>query len=154
MADITAKSKWAFWTMILTVVVFSTVPSWVLIEKLSDYYFFLAGSAGTPLKVTRTVNFPNRSLSRNFEPPDIHFVEFRLAASGARKVGLAASFNGWQPENMPLHAQRRGEWKVVVPLPPGTYRYAFDVDGRWTPDPATDRTDRHQGREVSVKEVP
>ncbi len=154
MADITTKSKWAFWAMILAVVVFSTVPSWVLIEKLSDYYFFLSGSEVTPLKSTKDINFPHRSLSKSYEPPDIHFVEFRLAAAGARKVGLAASFNGWHSENMPLQPETRGEWKVVVPLPPGTYRYAFDVDGSWIPDPATDRTDQHRGRKVSIKKVP
>ena len=83
----------------------------------------------------------------------IHFVEFQLAASAANTVGLAASFNGWKSTLMPLHAEKGGTWRVVVPLPPGTYAYAFDVDSRWTLDPGATSEER-SGRSVSIRRVP
>lgn len=56
---------------------------------------------------------------------------FRLAAPGARSVYLIGTFCGWDRRAHPLHlGEKEGVWEVVIPLGPGTYEYAFLVDGR------------------------
>jgi 1,4-alpha-glucan branching enzyme len=149
--DVTARSKWAFWTMILTVVAFAGVPSWVLVESFEDYRRFFSGSSVRPIKARpsmRAPHAPGREDAR-----DIHFVEFHLDAPEATSVRLAANFNGWRAEALELEREA-GVWKIVVPLPPGTYAYAFEVDGKWTPDPTAARSMKQRGREASVRKVP
>ena len=64
-------------------------------------------------------------------------VSFVFAAPGAQKVSLAADFNDWAPDALPLVQSAAGIWSVAVPLAPGRYSYSFVVDGRtWEADPA------------------
>ncbi len=68
----------------------------------------------------------------------VHFV---LDAPGATQVALVGSFNGWDPDALPLKRDRRSSrWEISVPLKRGeTYLYNFVVNGRtWIPDPATE----------------
>jgi hypothetical protein len=51
----------------------------------------------------------------------------------ANRVMLAGSFNGWDPDVLPMKDTDSG-WIVSVKLGPGKYWYKFIVDGNWTPD--------------------
>lgn len=61
---------------------------------------------------------------------------FGIRAPEAERVGLAGSWNGWNPEVDPLHRGPDGRWSAEVRLPPGRHAYKFVVDGVWTLDPA------------------
>jgi 1,4-alpha-glucan branching enzyme len=62
-------------------------------------------------------------------------VRFDLERSGASRVALAGSFNGWSMSAHPLARNAGGLWTIVVPLPPGEYRFMFVVDGEWMSPP-------------------
>jgi 1,4-alpha-glucan branching enzyme len=85
--------------------------------------------------------------------PDIQFVEFSLVAPDAKSVELAADFNRWRPESLPLEQEEGGRWQVIVPLPPGEYHYAFRVDGAWVQDPDAEGKGKRGGREASIRRV-
>ena len=61
-------------------------------------------------------------------------VVFAIEAPSARRVQLAADFNGWTVDGneMTPHAS---VWTKVVKLNPGRYRYRYVVDGMWQTDP-------------------
>lgn len=151
MADATKKGKAAFWALALGVLVLAGVPSVVLIESARDYWRFLRGWDPGVLKPTTTRRVPHRG--DGGEPPDIRFVDFELKAPDAKAVSLGASFNGFEAAALALTRGNDGVWRVTVPLPAGSYDYGFDVDGRWTVDPAGGRAVKRGNRDVSTKEV-
>ena len=56
-------------------------------------------------------------------------------AEDASTVGVAGSWNSWQPEPMQV-AQEDGLFYTVVALPPGQHEYMFVIDGeQWASDP-------------------
>lgn len=65
-------------------------------------------------------------------------VRFVVAAPGARSVTLVGDFNAWNTSATPLARDPvAGVWTVTVSLEPGTYQYAFVVDGTaWLADPS------------------
>ncbi|MFA5124059.1 isoamylase early set domain-containing protein [Zavarzinia sp.] len=65
-------------------------------------------------------------------------VRFVLSEPDAASVTLAADFNGWSSEAMPLRRTADGDWEIVVPLRKGrAYQYNFVIDGDvWVVDPS------------------
>ena len=61
--------------------------------------------------------------------------EFGLLAPQARSVFLAGNFNQWNLSSHPLKKDKRGIWKISLPLNPGRYEYRFFVDKQWQNDP-------------------
>ncbi|MHB0989715.1 MAG: hypothetical protein ACYC3O_05525 [Burkholderiales bacterium] len=58
-------------------------------------------------------------------------VGFSLYAPGAKSVSLISDFNGWSSErSVQLHPLGNDKWGVTVKLPPGSYQYAFLINGR------------------------
>lgn len=53
----------------------------------------------------------------------------RIEAAGARSVEIAGDWNHWHAE--PAARAAHGVWYADVTLAPGSYRYAFKVDGKW-----------------------
>lgn len=150
MPDATARNKRLFWLFAGTVFLLAAVPSWVLLEKARDYYRFLTGWDPGTLRPSSPRAVPH---ARAGKTPDLHFVEFRLAAPKARAVRLGGSFNQWRPETMPMRRERNGVWKALLPLPAGRYAYAFEVDGEWIPDPRAPSGET-AGRPASWRTVP
>ena len=55
-------------------------------------------------------------------------VQFKMAASEAKKVSVAGTFNGWDPQKTPL--KKHGDaWGTTIALSRGSYEYRFVVDG-------------------------
>jgi hypothetical protein len=76
-------------------------------------------------------------VTRRREPPP---VEFRLAGyEKALVVSVRGDFNSWSVSHTPMRRDADG-WYCTVPLPPGTWRYVFEIDGTHIPDPLNDRT--------------
>lgn len=56
--------------------------------------------------------------------------KFSLYAPQAHEITLIGDFNGWGSEQpLQLRPQDKGIWTVEVPLNPGSYQYAFLIDG-------------------------
>jgi 1,4-alpha-glucan branching enzyme len=53
---------------------------------------------------------------------------FRLAASNARNVLLAADFTGWNKSPLKMIKGPDGVWRLRINLAPGRYRYQFLID--------------------------
>ncbi|MFA5124061.1 isoamylase early set domain-containing protein, partial [Zavarzinia sp.] len=66
-------------------------------------------------------------------------VRFTLSAPDASSVGVAADFNGWAPDALPMLRSPDGAWEATVRLRRDkTYQYNFVVDGTaWIVDPWT-----------------
>jgi hypothetical protein len=65
-------------------------------------------------------------------------VHFAIVAPAASTVTLVGDFNAWDTKTTPMsRGAVEGLWLVTVPLPAGSYQYAFVVDGTtWMADPA------------------
>ena len=61
-------------------------------------------------------------------------IEFEYYAPQAKKVELAATFNGWKSSETPLKKDNAGKWRVSLNLVPGRYEYRYFVDGSWQND--------------------
>jgi hypothetical protein len=54
----------------------------------------------------------------------------------ARSVLLAGDFNNWMPQSTPMNCGSRPcDWRKVLPLAPGRYKYRLVVDDKWVTDP-------------------
>jgi 1,4-alpha-glucan branching enzyme len=79
---------------------------------------------------------------------------FAITAPGALKVSLVGDFTHWQDKPIALKPVGAGQWKVNVPLAPGTYHYRFLVDGEWRDDPeCTLRVPNPFGSQDAVRKV-
>ena len=61
--------------------------------------------------------------------------EFSFLAPQAQRVFIAGNFNKWDPSSHPMKMDKKGVWKILLPLAPGQYEYRFHVDGDWQNDP-------------------
>ena len=77
---------------------------------------------------------PQTSYARG-EAAHAELVFFEFTHLTARTVGIAGTFNDWQPEAAPMLPWGHGRWMNELSLPPGTYEYCLVVDGQWLPDP-------------------
>ena len=60
-------------------------------------------------------------------------VTFQLNFTGAKKVRVYGSFNGWS-RGFSLKQDGPGKWKQTVELGRGRHEYKFLVDGKWKYD--------------------
>lgn len=67
-----------------------------------------------------------------------HMVHFAIVAPAANTVSLVGDFNAWNAKMTPMtKGAVEGLWIVTMPLPAGSYQYAFVVDDTtWMADPA------------------
>lgn len=71
--------------------------------------------------------------------PEVHgdSITFRLVAPKAVKVGVSASWLGYDPAKLQMKEGRNGVWSVTIPQPePELYTYNFVVDGMTMMDPS------------------
>lgn len=73
----------------------------------------------------------------------------RLRAPRAQQVELSADFTDWTP--VPMRKGVHGEWEVVLPIPPGTYRLSIRLDGGgWRAPPGLVAQEDEFAGEVAV----
>ena len=63
-------------------------------------------------------------------------IKFEYSAPEAKEVSLVGNFNQWNSQTNPMKKDRKGIWKVTLPLEPGRYEYRFLADGNWENDPS------------------
>jgi 1,4-alpha-glucan branching enzyme len=63
-------------------------------------------------------------------------IEFYAHNSCASQVTLTGSFNNWAKDELLMHPEKDGLWKIEIPmLPKGKYTYKFYVDDKmWMED--------------------
>lgn len=147
------RTKWAFWGTLAVVLALCAIPSVVWLGALRDYYQFLTGFEPRPLKPSKSNRIPH-SLSQESgsDNGSLIFVEFSFKAPSAKNVSLNGDFTRWSAV-LALTRQPQGYWEVMVPLPPGRYRYHFLVDGVETLDPSAPTEDLKEGRKASLRAV-
>lgn len=153
MQDLFPKNRLVFWSLWAVLLVFLMIPSLVLLENLQRYWKFFSAWQPGVLKTTRIRSVPHAGAQHPSPLLDLRFVEFALRSPAAKEVRLAGDFNRWQPQSLPLRRDRKGEWSVLVPLPPGRYEYLFQVDGIWTADPRAEKTAQRGDVKISVRHV-
>ncbi|MBI4623187.1 MAG: glycoside hydrolase [Verrucomicrobia bacterium] len=81
-------------------------------------------------------------------------VRFEFESATAKAVGVAGTFNEWDPSVAGMHPDGEGRWVRELILPPGTYEYRFVVDGEWADDPrAIESTENPFGGRNAVLKV-
>jgi len=76
--------------------------------------------------------------------------DLRAQAEGfAGPVLLAGDFNNWTPQMTPMiSGERPGDWRKLLQLSPGRYKYRLVVDGRWVTDPNNTYVEANQFGEL------
>lgn len=72
-------------------------------------------------------------------------VRFVFVAPGAARVSVVGDFNQWNASAMPMRRLGDGTWIADVAIDPGSYAYAFVVDGRIEVDPSAPRANSEFG---------
>ena len=147
------KNKWIFWAFVLASLTIICVPSTYLISTLQSYVSFLQGFEPGALHPIRLHLIPHGPRARPEREKPIRFISFKLKAPGAKKVALIGDFDAWKADALPLWRQGRGVWEIILPLPPGDYRYLFLVDGSQVLDPQNKSSETLDGRKVSVRTI-
>jgi hypothetical protein len=81
-------------------------------------------------------------------------VVFRIKAPDAASVSVVGTFNEWEVGATPLAKTADGWWEARVALAPGTYEYAYMVDGAYlTPPESLVKLEDGFGRQNGVLEV-
>src|SRR5882672_9750953 len=124
------RSKFAFWTFGVAGAALVCVPSAKLIDAVDQYQRFLTGFEPRPLKPVKMRGTPHRDPRGGDEPgAKLEFSDFLLKAPKAKKVYLVGDFNAWKTGTLPCAKMPDGSWQLTLPLPPGRYKYRFEVDG-------------------------
>jgi opacity protein-like surface antigen len=61
------------------------------------------------------------------QPGDAGTIRLRVEAADAGSVSVSGDFNGWDP--VPLRSAGDGWWEIDLRLDPGSYEYAYVIDG-------------------------
>jgi hypothetical protein len=68
-------------------------------------------------------------------------VRFSIRSPQAHSIAMAGDFNQWQEQPLVLNDSKEGLFSTELLIPPGSYSYAFIVDGKnWMPDPGSYQT--------------
>ena len=103
------------------------------------YKFYLVVDGIALRKTTHTIKVSQDIfISRQYPikiPWKKYTYEFKYIQHGVKNVYLVGSFNGFNPYSLPLTKIDDKTWTITLTLLPGSYIYAFIVDGEWVPDP-------------------
>ncbi len=97
-----------------------------------------AGLIDLPITVGHGAKSLRSVITVAVRQPARHEFVYR-APKTVQSVTVAGSFNAWNRESHPLNRRDDGSFFLALPLPPGSHRYKFVVDGAWQPDPANPR---------------
>ena len=134
-----------------------SVPSVLFNNAIRKYFRFVNSWSIAAIKPSRPARLPETrqrgARDGGLPQPELRFVKFSVKLAGAKKVKVAADFNKWDPDTLELVKKRNNVWETIVPLPPGIYRYLYNVDGQSVLDPLNPDTDPDLGRKVSLLTV-
>ncbi|OIO36402.1 MAG: hypothetical protein AUJ74_02585 [Candidatus Omnitrophica bacterium CG1_02_44_16] len=70
-------------------------------------------------------------------------VTFELSGREATSVFVVGDFNNWAADDNSRLTKDNGSWKRQLNLKPGSYKYRYVIDGKWTEDPANPNTEKN-----------
>ncbi|MDD2772904.1 MAG: hypothetical protein PHP45_04325 [Elusimicrobiales bacterium] len=145
------ERKWMYLAVAAALMALISVPSVFFLSAFKTYFSFLSGWSGGRLRPA-PAHFSGEAAQNRVRvyPPEVRFVKFALKKKGAKNAAIAADFNDWDPQSLPMKEEEKGFWIASMPLPKGKYRYVFAVDGARLPDPANPKKETMDGGEVSV----
>jgi len=133
------------------------VPSALFNNAINKYFKFVNSWSVAAIKPSRQARLPEMrqrgARNGDLPQPELRFVKFSVKSAGAKKVKVAADFNKWDPDALELVKKGKNIWETIVPLPPGVYRYLYNIDGQSMLDPMNPDTDTDLGRKVSLLTV-
>ncbi|MEK7859224.1 MAG: glycogen-binding domain-containing protein [Elusimicrobiota bacterium] len=153
MIDRFGGDKRVFWALALALLALILAPSAVLLRAARGYYRFLTGFEPGTLRPSRVNYLPRHEDPGPAQAPRLHFIEFRLKAPKAKRVELLGDFNGWKAGTLLLTHEKGGDWEMMLPLPPGRYRYLFTRDGESVLDPESPAEGAGENK-ASIRSVP
>jgi enterochelin esterase family protein len=122
--------------------------------------FVSAGVSTLAQPATSATNRPPRGMGQQGPrviSPEVadHKITFRVLAPKAESVKLNAGDIPGQPQGGPaLTKGASNVWEIALEVPPGSYRYNFNIDGVATIDPRNPRTSESNENTWSLVHVP
>ncbi|MCX5784472.1 MAG: glycogen-binding domain-containing protein [Elusimicrobia bacterium] len=151
------EKKSVLLTVALLALIIVSVPSVLFNNAIQKYFKFVNSWSVATIKPSRLARLPEthyRGVKYGEPPqPELRFIKFSVRLRGAKKVKVAADFNKWDPDALELVKKGKNVWETIVPLPPGVYRYLYNIDGQSVLDPMNPDTDMDAGRKVSLLTV-
>lgn len=138
--------------------VFVSVPSVLFHTALTRYFDFMGHWSVAAARPSRNAQIPPMH-PRTVPPradspqPELRFVKFTVKIANAKTVRLAGDFNKWSADSLALAKREKNIWGTVLPLPPGTYQYLYNIDGQMILDPLNPDTAMFGEKKVSVLTV-
>ena len=140
----------------LGIFILASVPSAMFHKAVKKYFNFLYSWDVAVLKLNRTNALPKPHkkphMTAEVPHPELRFVKFSIKAPKAKSVKIAADFNRWKSNDLVLVKDGR-EWKSIVTLPSGTYKYLYKVDEKFILDPLNPDTSHYDKQKVSLLTV-
>jgi hypothetical protein len=134
-----------------------SVPSVLFNNAIQKYFKFVNSWSVATIRPSRLSRLPEPhyrgARDGDLPQPELRFVKFSVKLAGAKKVKVAADFNKWNPDVLELSKRGKDVWETIVPLPPGKYRYLYNIDGQNVLDPMNPDTDMDSGRKISLLTV-
>ncbi len=128
-----------------------SVPGLAVEKKDGKLLFRIVGDIG-PVNVV-TLFTPEGRVDLLVRDAGSVPVPFRLKDEGYEEVRVVGDMNNWDASRG-LMVKRGRVWELIFPLPPGSYRYRFVVDGKPLADPKNPNKEKDEaGEVVSVYEV-
>lgn len=98
------------------------------------------------------VALPRPSAGQEIAETSWDGARFRFQAPPGETITVAGNFNGWDPFMYEMREISPGSYSLVLPLPPGTYRYVFFHQGKRFTDPQNPRR-AYTGDGAPVSEI-
>ncbi len=142
-------------------VIMSIINRYELMKTRLAFFPIVAGSLFAFVLSTAVLQAQPRQQPPQVTSPEVSTerkITFRIHASKAEAVQLSGS--GDIPgtgfgQTSPLSKGTNGVWEITVgPIPPGAYRYNFNVDGVATIDPRNPKTSESNENTWSLVQVP
>jgi len=135
-----------------------SVPSVLFNNAILKYFRFMGHWSVASVKPSHNAPLPpmhprTHVQSAGRPQPELRFVKFTVKIANAEKDGIAGDFNKWSRDSVSLVKREKNTWITIIPLPPGTYKYLYDIDGRLILDPLNPDTAMRNGKKVSVRTV-
>jgi len=89
-------------------------------------------------KISQQMKKIVRKKTKEFLP-----VTFELSGREASSVFVVGDFNNWVADDNSRLEKDNGSWKRQLDLKPGSYKYRYVIDGKWTEDPSNPNTEKN-----------
>jgi len=139
----------------LVALAFVSVPTVIFHSALTSYFDFMDNWSVASARPSHNAQIPPMhprpaAMRADNPQPELRFVKFTVKIANAKTVKLGGDFNKWNTDSLELVKREKNVWGTIIPLPPGTYRYLYNIDGQIILDPLNPDTTMFNDKKVSV----